>query len=302
LTSMSGPSNPALEPRSVGCPLCQSEESHELYRSERPFMRIVRCVRCGMMFQNPRVVETEMPDAYEIIEGYRRFAEQDGAKRQLFGTRIERFGQERALPAAGSFLDLGAARGIMLDCMAQRFPGWQLAAVELSPSARAALAGRGYQVAASLAELPAELRFDWINIDNVLEHLPDPCGVLMDLKSRLKPGGFIYIEVPNESFFTIRYRINDFVRGSRKLPTAEGHVNLFTPRSLVRLFSATGFDCERFWIESVAMSHRLKGALGADETPRIRRVLGFLRATRLDVALRAGYFLCARIEPRGPIN
>lgn len=290
------------EPRAVDCPLCQAGESRELYHSERPFMRIVRCARCGMMFQNPRVVETEMPDAYEIIEGYRRFSEQDGAKRQLFGERIERFSKERTLPAAGSFLDLGAAPGIMLDCMAEHFPDWQLAAVELSPSARAALAGRGYQVAASLSELPAGLGFDWINIDNVLEHLPDPRGTLMDLRSLLNPDGFIYIDVPNESFFAIRYRVNDCVRGVRKLPTAEGHVNLFTPSSLKRLFSVTGFACERFWIESVAVPNRLKGALGADETPQIRRVLKFLRATRLDVALRAGYFLCARIEAKGPIR
>jgi SAM-dependent methyltransferase len=248
------------------------------------------------MYQNPRVVETDMADAYETIEGYRHFAEQDAAKRALFGERIARLKLERRLPARGSFLDLGAARGIMLDCVAEALSDWRRFAVELSPSARARLNQRGCRCAASIGEIDRAERFDWINIDNVLEHLPDPLGALVELRSRLRPDGFIYVEVPNESFLQLRYRVNDSVRGFRKLPTAEGHVNLFTPRSLRRLFHEAGFRCDDFHLESVAVPHRLKGALGADETPQIRRVFQFLRATRLDVVLRMAYFLCARIQ------
>jgi hypothetical protein len=94
----------------------------------------------------------------------------------------------------------------------------------------------------------------------------------------------------------LRYRINDLARGFRKPPTFPGHINLFTARTLRKLFAAAGYRCERFWLESVATPYRLKGALGADETPQIARALRFLRATRLDVALRAAYFLCARIQ------
>jgi SAM-dependent methyltransferase len=259
-------------------------------------MQIVRCASCRMMYQNPRVAESDMPDAYEVIEGYRHFAEQDSAKQALFLTRIARFQRERNFAPEGSFLDLGASRGIMLDAVRTALPAWRLSAVELSPSACARLEERGYRAARSLAELDPAEKFDWINIDNVLEHLPDPRGTLAELKPRLKPGGFIYLEVPNESFLPVRYRVNDLVRGSRKLPTAEGHVNLFTPRSLRALFHSAGFRCESFWLESVAVPHRLKGALGADETPQIRRVFQILRATRLDVALRLAYFACARIQ------
>ncbi|HEY1341414.1 MAG TPA: class I SAM-dependent methyltransferase [Bryobacteraceae bacterium] len=259
-------------------------------------MQIVRCGRCRMMYQNPRVDETAMGDAYEVLAGYRRFSAQDAAKQALFTARIERLRRDRALPERGSFLDVGAARGIMLGCVSSALPDWRLSAVELSPSARARLTRVGYKCAASIADLDPRVKFDWINIDNVLEHLPDPLGVLLDLKLRLKPGGFIYVEVPNESFLQFRYRVNDAIRGYSKLPTAEGHVNLFTPGTLRRLFHAAGFRCEDFHLESVAVPHRLKGALGGDETLLIRRVFRFLRLTRLDLATRLAYFICARIE------
>lgn len=280
----------------VACPLCAADRARVLYRSEEPFMQIVRCRSCGMMYQNPRTAETEMEDAYRVIEGYGRFADQDTAKRLMFRERIARLRREGKLAGDGAFLDFGASRGVMLDTVAELLPRWERRAVELSPSARARLEERGHQVARTLEDLPAISTFDWVNIDNVLEHLPDPVGTLAGLRARLRPGGFLYVEVPNESFLAARYRVNDWVRGFRKLPTAEGHINLFTPRTLRMAFQAAGFRCERFWLESVSMPHRLKGALGAEETPQIARIFRILRATRLDVALRAAYFLCGRFQ------
>lgn len=287
-----------LVPVPVSCPLCGLDRPITLYNSKDPFMSVVRCGNCRMMYQSPRVAETDMPDSYEIFEGYRRFSEQDIAKQSMFRDRIARFTAQRSFAARGAFLDVGASRGVMLDCIREALPTWSRFGIELSPSARAEVVARGHTVIASLEELPAEQQFDWINIDNVLEHLPDPLGMLIQLRSRLRPDGFVYIDVPNESYFCVRYRINDLVRGFRKLPTAEGHINLFTSRTLRRLIAAAGYDCERFWLESVSVPHRLKGALGADASPRIQAVLNLLRLTRLDVRLGVAYFLAATIRRR----
>jgi len=288
----------APEPRTVCCPLCGTDRPRTLYRSQNPFMQVVRCGSCRMMYQNPVIAETELPDAYEVLDAYHHYPEQDSAKRELFLARIGRFQSERRLPAEGSFLDVGASRGVMLDCVREKLHGWRIFAVELSASARARISERGYEAVPSLADLDPREKFDWINIDNVLEHIPNPIVTLTELRARLKPGGFIYVEVPNESLFRFRYRVNDFVRGFSKLPTFEGHVNLFTPRTLRAVFGAAGLGCEKFWLESASVPHRLKGALGANETPRVRQILQFLRVTRLDVALRVAYFLCARVEAR----
>lgn len=252
-----------------------------------------------MMYQSPRVAEIEMPDAYELLEEYRHYGSMEGAKRKLFENKVRRFERQWNLPQTGAFLDVGASHGIMLDTVRSLMPGWRLAGVEISGSARASLAARGYPTAESLEALDAREKFDWINLDNVLEHMPDPVGTLSRLRRHLTPGGFIYIDVPNESFFTARYRINDVVRGFRKAPTFSGHVNLFTPRTLKRAIRQAGYRAERFWLESVSAPGRLEGGLGAVETPRIARVLRFLRVTRLDIALRVAYFLCARITLAG---
>jgi SAM-dependent methyltransferase len=260
-------------------------------------MQVVCCGPCGMMYQSPRIAEIDMPDAYDSLEEYRHYGSMATDKRVLFGDKVERFEREWALPQCGSFLDIGASHGIMLDVVRERLPKWTLSAVEISPSARASLAARGYDTVASLESIDADARFDWINLDNVLEHMPDPVGTLTRLRRYLSPGGFIYIDVPNESFFSIRYRINDLVRGFRKAPTFPGHVNLFTPPTLKKTIRAAGYRCERFWLESVSAPGRLHGGLGAEETPRVRAVLRVLRLTRIDIVLRFAYFLCARITP-----
>jgi SAM-dependent methyltransferase len=252
-----------------------------------------------MMYQNPRISEADLDDAYQHLDAYLHYPEQDAAKRELFLSRIHRFQRECKLPAAGDFLDVGASRGVMLDCVRERLPGWRISAIELSASARDRIRERGHQAVGSLTELDGNAKFDWINIDNVLEHIPEPVDILRKLKALLKPGGFLYIEVPNESFFSYRYRVNDFVRGFSKLPTFEGHVNLFTPRTLRRTFGTAGLRGE-VWLESISVPHRLKGAVGADETPRVRTILQLLRATQLDVALRIAYFICARVQAAAP--
>lgn len=250
-----------------------------------------------MMYQSPRIAESEMDDAYRALDDYRRYPEMETSKRGLFAGKIRGLRRERTLPPLGAFLDIGASHGAMLDAVRTWLPGWSLSAVEISPSARASLAARGYTVANAWESLDPEIKFDWINLDNVLEHMPDPLHVLKGLRRHLKPGGFVYIDLPNESFFSLRYRMNNLARGFPKPPTFPGHVNLFTPRTLRKLIALAGYRPERFWLESVSAPYRLEGCLGAVETPRIRAILRVLRLTRIDIALRTAYFLCARIEP-----
>jgi len=291
------PRGPVIPPAAVPCPLCGGDEPRMLYRSDAPFMRVVRCERCRMMYQSPRIPETAMEDAYESLEEYRHYASLEQAKRKLFAWKLREIQRERELPEAGAFLDIGASRGVMLDVLRAELPNWRLAGVEVSPSQRSALAARGYETLESIQALDARMKFDWINLDNVLEHMPEPLEVLVRLRGHLNPGGFIYVDVPNESFFGVRYRINDLVRGFSKPPTFPGHINLFTSHTLKSLIAAAGYRHESFRFVSLSEPYRLEGGVGGVETPRVRTALQMLRATRLDTALHLAYFLCARIEP-----
>jgi hypothetical protein len=101
----------------------------------------------------------------------------------------------------------------------------------------------------------------------------------------------MYIEVPNESFFSLRYRINDAVRGVEKAPTLPGHLTLFTRSTLRAMLHRAGLRC-CIWTASVSEPNRMSGVCNQDEA-QFRRVLTFLRITKADRLLGFSYFLCA---------
>ena len=78
--------------------------------------------------------------------------------------------------------------------IAQSF-GCRVHGTEFSRSRVAYARGRGVHVI-EVAQI-AEYRYDFINTEQVFEHLPDPCSVLAYLKASLKPGGLLKISVPD---------------------------------------------------------------------------------------------------------
>ena len=85
-------------------------------------------------------------------------------------------------------------------------------------------------------------RFDVVTLTDVLEHLSDPVAVLKEIRTHLlKPGGVLFIDVPNE--------FNPFQVAGQKTHglgpwwiAPPGHLNYFTPETLKKLLLGTGFD------------------------------------------------------------
>jgi len=78
--------------------------------------------------------------------------------------------------------------------------------------------------------------FDVIRIDNVIEHLMDPKPILTKLRALLKPGGRLFIYVPNGGALSVRllgkYSNNFWV---------PFHLSLFLPGSLQMLLEDVSF-------------------------------------------------------------
>lgn len=100
------------------------------------------------------------------------------------------------------------------------------------------------------SDLFTEEDFDFIMMDQVLEHVPNPAETLADVFRLLKPGGILFLGVPPIDWgrrmvsmsFQLPIRINDLVKHMGKLidlvrkydtfSGPEGHVNYFSTKAI----------------------------------------------------------------------
>ena len=86
-------------------------------------------------------------------------------------------------------------------------------------------------------------KFDTIIFADVLEHLVDPEGVLINLKSKLAPGGEIFASIPNIRHWYIFQQLlqGDWEYSEHGL-LDKTHLRFFTKKSIVRMFKKCGYQ------------------------------------------------------------
>lgn len=147
--------------------------------------------------------------------------------------RLERRTEGRRL------LEIGCGNGYFLDVARSR--GWEVGGIELSRAHVERARSRGLEVVlGDLAEdhLFSGERFDVVVAIEVVEHVPDPVGLLQAVADRAVLGGLFYATTPNFSSVTRR------LLGSRWSVLSAEHVALASPRGLLRAVNASGMDVE----------------------------------------------------------
>lgn len=158
-------------------------------------------------------------------------------------TRIDarwRYPRRRVLEMVqgGTLLDIGCSSGGFLRTL--KGADWKLYGIEISPEeARRAEASSGAQVfVGGILNAPfSEASFDVITGFHVLEHVSDPNHVIENMWKWLKPGGILYLHVPNIE--ALEARIFRSYWYGLELPRHSYH---FSPISLSRLFAHFQFD------------------------------------------------------------
>lgn len=191
------------------CPLCAADRL-SVFDS---VANLWECQRCSYVFDNPRPTLAALINFYSQPAKYDSWLAEEPARDVLWRRRLRKF-----LPLAkpGSLLDVGAGIGQFLAIARPSFT--EVYGSEVSGSALQ-IARVKYNLTLYQGEIQdidfSGKQFDNITIFHVLEHVPDPCGVLEKCSSLLSPGGVLAVAVPNDLYM---------LRGRRFLKTARNRM------------------------------------------------------------------------------
>ncbi|HED65423.1 MAG TPA: class I SAM-dependent methyltransferase [Planctomycetes bacterium] len=211
---------------------------------------VIDCEACGFRHVLPLPTPEELEATYdEEYYSTEKPLYLDEARRDLDWWRIvyrERLAAlDGALGARATrrLLDVGSGPGFFLA--EAKAHGWQTLGIE--PSRQAAAHSRdelGLEIVETFLDdrsAPEFGRFDAVHLCNVLEHVPDPRGLLATAASLLEPGGVLLAIAPN-----------DYNPLQRALREADGfepwwvapphHLNYFDMDSLPLLTEAIGLE------------------------------------------------------------
>lgn len=217
------------------CHVC-GEAGRELYSELKDKLfdapgiwRLVQCqnTRCGLVWLNPMPLTEDLGAAYVTYythvkdsfppdwprkNSYRAFLQRQFS--YSFG--VESFlwsGFARLLPhrtaeiafnvmylprhPGGRLLEVGCGGGAMLELMARL--GWDAEGVDFDEKAVDVARSRGLRVRAGSLEQQGypDNHFDAVTTSHLIEHVPDPRALLLEVRRILKPGGKLVIVTPN---------------------------------------------------------------------------------------------------------
>jgi 2-polyprenyl-3-methyl-5-hydroxy-6-metoxy-1,4-benzoquinol methylase len=220
------------------CIACGAEPAPLFQRGE---LAVVRCPGCGLEWQRP------FPSSQRLRELYAGdYFARWGARDQASLERVRGIKQASArellaelarLRPGGKLLDLGCAAGFLLEAAeAAGFEGYGL---DLNPEA-IGLAKQRFGDRVALGGLDETafpgIRFDAVTLIDVLEHVPDPTALLVQVRGRLAPGGALAALLPNAASLTRR------LLGRRWPHYTPEHLFFWNPAALRRQLEAAGFE------------------------------------------------------------
>lgn len=213
------------------CNLCGSSETRKL------FYNIVRCVKCGLVFQNPRPSDTNISEGYRNGEIY--ISEHiDKSKEKVFKWLLKRID---SVAEKGKLLDVGCGKGFFLR--KARDIDWDIAGVEISKSMADKVNKELGDVVCEGKLEEAELSsgsFNVVTFWDVLDELTDPIATLDEVRRILKDDGMVFIRVRNAWFHVWVTKLLGKIASLLHLEPTFFHLYSFSPKTISKMLKKAG--------------------------------------------------------------
>jgi SAM-dependent methyltransferase len=140
-----------------------------------------------------------------------------------------------------SILDIGCSTGVLLKTFLKAAPNAEVQGIDLDPGAKArALPGLSDRIViGEFIEFRPERKYDIVSLRFVLEHLLEPMKYLKHAVSLLKPGGILFIAVPDITSPQARQQGAEWELMNDKRMKI-GHVTWYSRRSIERIAAQLG--------------------------------------------------------------
>ncbi|MGW2598860.1 class I SAM-dependent methyltransferase [Streptomyces klenkii] len=196
-----------LHPPRTTCPWCDAGRLRQRLRTTDLLQRkpgaftLDQCLDCGHVFQNPQLNEDGLDFYYrDFYDGYweDRAGETWASLRKAYEQRAA-FAAPHVRPK--TWLDVGTGHGHFCAAAADRFPGTVFDGLDRGECVELAVR-RGWIKRAHrglFPDLAAELdgAYDVVSMQHYLEHTVHPLRELNAAARVVRPGGHLFIEVPD---------------------------------------------------------------------------------------------------------
>ncbi len=245
----------------VVCTICRNDNAQpfpwgDYHLNLLPPFHVVRCQGCGLLYLSPRpdsttrhrLMQGSVPD---ILLPYSmktaNYASVTRSREPLFRKRLRQMlalSNHKDFSTSQPILDVGASSGTFT--LLARQQGWHAFGVEPDETSVKTAHKQGITFPQGVAEhlpYPNET-FALVHSHHVFEHLANPFQATQEAWRVLKPGGFLFIEVPNQ-FDNIMFHRDILFR---RVPQRERnirsihHLWFFSPQTLKRLIQEAGFS------------------------------------------------------------
>ena len=219
------------------CPICQDNSTViDVVRTINPQslaeVELRCCVSCGHWWHS------SVPSQEELVKMYTSaspFVVSEGAKESYQAkTQIDSFHKyilARVDTKPGTYLEIGAGGG----CLLRRFRSMNYDCYGVDPGQWV----EDVSIFHSIDDIPTDLNFDIFVLQDVLEHVIDPLGMLLLLRDKANHGSSIYCSFPcNDSRPARAYK------GKWAMVRPYGHLHYFSLASAHKMFSLAGFSVE----------------------------------------------------------